>query len=98
MVSVVCWNCEKVRELGPVEEIEPSCNIFCKDAFHDIVDRLTAGESFEDVGVPANSLTGRRAVEVVLTERRAERIERREWREWEYAQSRPRKLRPLYPC
>jgi hypothetical protein len=54
MVSVVCWNCEAERELWPGDEVEPFCDGSCKAEFHEVVDRLIAGDSYEAIGIAAD--------------------------------------------
>ena len=94
MVSITCWTCETSRDLGPVEPIQPFCSEECLAEFDDVVACLAVGGSFDEAGVEPGSLLARRAVEVVITKRRSERIEAREWREWEYERNRPREASP----
>jgi hypothetical protein len=95
-LTIKCFTCEQDRALESMETPWPFCGPECEDAFCEVVYSLMAGQTLTDLD-PA-SLLGRQAIEEVRRLRRAEMIERREWKEWEYERSRPRNLRPLYPC
>lgn len=98
MPTVRCFVCESERQLVATEQPFPLCSPACVEEFADTVNHLAAGGSLDEIGVAPGSLLARQAVDMVLTMRRADLIEAREWKEWEYERSRPRPMRPLYPC
>jgi hypothetical protein len=74
------------------------CDESCAQEFANVVDHLAKGGDPGEIDVEPDSRLYSEAFKEVAARRRAERVYIRDVRQAEYARTKPRPFRALYPC